>query len=357
MSDGKAEFETCTSVCQSGIAGSGEGQLSSPEAIAVDNSSSASEDPSAGDVYVVADAQYPNAVIDKFTATGQFIGRLTSKTEAETFGRIDGVTIDDSGSVWVDWESGPIEKFSDREVNELVSSEESEVLCQVAGLAVAAGGEALYMSHQRANFEEECPEQAPSEKAPAVVAELNAAGEPQTEALDNRNTTAVAVDNSRGREASGDVYLDNVTTLAAFNADGSPIQQFGAEAELSKGSGVAVDGATDDLYVADAGKNRIDVFTPAPPGPPRVDSVSSQNIDPTSTELRAQVDPDGLRTEYHFQYGVAECACEPVVVYRRADTVRRDRSKLWSTDRIRSGIGPEPGDDLLLSPGCEERRR
>lgn len=311
VSDGKAELETCTNACQSGIAGSGEAQLSSPEAIAVDNSNNPSDDPSMGDVYVVADAQYPNAVIDKFTGTGQFIGRLTSRTEAEAFGRIDGVTIDDSGSVWVDWESGPIEKFSDGVVNERVSSDESEVLCQVAGLAVAAGGEALYMSHQRANFEEECPEQAPSEKAPAVVAELNAGGQPQTEALDNRNTTAVAVDISHNRETSGDVYLDNVTTLAAFNADGSLIQQFGAEAELGKGSGVAVDGATDDLYVADAGKNRIDVFTPTPPGQPTVDSVSSQNINPTSTELRAQVDPDGLRTEYHFQYGVVDCASSP----------------------------------------------
>ena len=56
VKDGKEEYEICESGCQAGIAGDGKGQFDSPEAIAVDNSTSAS-DPSRGDVYVVADAR------------------------------------------------------------------------------------------------------------------------------------------------------------------------------------------------------------------------------------------------------------------------------------------------------------
>lgn len=309
VSDGKAELETCTSTCQAGVAGVGEGQLDSPEAIAVDNSANP-EDPSAGDVYVVADAQFPNAVVEKFTATGGYVGRLTSKAEGEAFGRLDGVATDLNGSVWVDWESGPIENFGDAEVNELLSSREPELVCQAPGLAVDATGEALYVNHQRANFEEECPEQAPSEKAPAVVAKLNTAGEPLIESLDRKNTTAVAVDLSNGQQSSGDVYLDNVTALTAFSADGTPIESLGAEAELSKGRGVG-SSLTGELYVADAGKSRVDVFVPAPPAPSTVDGISSQSLDSTSTALNAQIDPHGLKTEYSFEYGTVDCAASP----------------------------------------------
>ena len=98
VSDGKAEFETCTSVCQCGHRGLGRSAAELARSDRRGQLEQRSEDPSAGDVYVVADAQFPNAVIDKFTATGQFIGRLTSTTEAEAFGRIDGVS---DGRRWV----------------------------------------------------------------------------------------------------------------------------------------------------------------------------------------------------------------------------------------------------------------
>ncbi len=61
VSDGMGKFETCTSSCQSGIGGSGAGQLDYPEDVATDRS---------GGVYV---ADYFNHRIDEFSAAGAFI--------------------------------------------------------------------------------------------------------------------------------------------------------------------------------------------------------------------------------------------------------------------------------------------
>ena len=77
------------------------------------------------------------------------------------------------------------------------------------------------------------------------------------------------------------------------------------------------------MIVADA--NRVVVFGPAPPGPPMIDSVSSQNIDPTSTRLEAQIDANGIDTHYYFQYGTADCKVSPSVLHRRARRAGRHR--------------------------------
>jgi tripartite motif-containing protein 71 len=61
VSDGMSQFETCTSTCQTGIAGGGAGQLSTPDAITVDPS---------GHVYV---ADFDNNRIAEFSGSGTFI--------------------------------------------------------------------------------------------------------------------------------------------------------------------------------------------------------------------------------------------------------------------------------------------
>ena len=63
--------------------------LSEPEGIAIDNSSG----PSKGDVYVVDKSQ---GVIDKFSATGEYLFQLTGFATA-----VVGVAVDTSGDVWV----------------------------------------------------------------------------------------------------------------------------------------------------------------------------------------------------------------------------------------------------------------
>jgi hypothetical protein len=97
VKDGKQEFEVCERGCQAGIPGAGKGQVDLPEAIAVDNSTSAS-DPSRGDLYVVADGRLGHAHLEKFTAGGEPLGSIKQAgVEAKWEGALDGVAVDNSG--------------------------------------------------------------------------------------------------------------------------------------------------------------------------------------------------------------------------------------------------------------------
>jgi hypothetical protein len=122
VSDGASRFETCTSTCQTGIAGGGAGQLYEPLAVVVDPS---------GDVYV---AELYNWRIDEFSAAGSFIkaygwGVSDGASQFETctstcqrgeagggageFGDPDGVATDSSGDVYVaDYGDARIDEFS-----------------------------------------------------------------------------------------------------------------------------------------------------------------------------------------------------------------------------------------------------
>ncbi len=83
--------------------------LSSPEAVAVDNSGSAL-DPSKEDVYV---ADVGNRVIDQFTATGTYVGQLRETTGGALFGELRGVAVDAEGNVWVYDSNANIDEFTD----------------------------------------------------------------------------------------------------------------------------------------------------------------------------------------------------------------------------------------------------
>jgi NHL repeat len=322
VTDNKPEFERCEpgkglgGECHPGIAGTGLGQFSyeEPEAgktpaaigIAVDNS----KGPSAGDVYVVSETAAANEAVAKFSAAGKPLGRL--KTTDVT--PIGGVAVDAGGNVWAyEDEQKLIDKFSGAEPNVPMEAENIhlEVECGKPGFAVDAKAEAFYVGHERQLFEE-CRELGPSAKAPAVIAKTDKAGEPLIEGLDGENATGLAVDLFSSQQAAGDVYVDHLTSVAAFDSRGALIQQFGSEAEIKKGSGVAVTAEpTSKVYVVDAGTSRVDVFIPAPPGAPEVNGVSSQNISTASTELKAQIDPRGAETKYFFEYGTVDCKANP----------------------------------------------
>jgi len=319
VSDGKAEYEVCSSACKAGIAGEGQAQLDAPEAIAIDNSASPG-DPSREDLYVLSDTVAQNNVIEKFSSGGEPLGRLHLKSELP--GMLGGIAVDPRGRVWVsDLGSAPAElaSLNDAKENELLAGTPVQLECaETRGLAVDATAEVFYLSHQLAGLQGECPEVAPSPKAPALIAKLGSSGEVQSEAFDYENTSAVAVDiassagSPLGEAAKGEVYLDNQTSIAAFGADGSLIQRFGSE-QLSAGAGVAIDSRTGDVYVADAKADKVDVFEPEQAGPPTVDSLAFQDLSPTSTRLEAQIDPHGSNTHYYFQYGTADCRVTPAL--------------------------------------------
>ncbi len=315
VSDGRSEAEVCTASCKAGLAGEGAGQLDDPQAIAIDNSQSG-EDPSRGDVYVLADTAGPNGVVEKFSSAGEFLGRLQISSEA---GSLGGVAVDGAGTVWIsDVGTGEVVSFSDAVSNvQLAGSIKLEVQCEVPGFAVDAAGASFYLAHQFEDLEQECPEAPPSQKAPAVIARLDAQGQTLSQALDYQDSSGVAVDlasgasSPLGEAAKGDVYVDNGTSIAVFDPGGSLLQRFGDPEQLTKGTGIAINPRTGQVYVADVSADRVAVFAPETAGPPSVDSTSFENVSPTATRLFARVDPHGADTQFYFQYGIADCASTP----------------------------------------------
>jgi NHL repeat len=317
-----------------GYAFSSEFKVRSPIAIAVDNSASTS-DPSRGEVYVVggkekeAEAEAhevvyeysPSAkeVVHRWTAFKAKVGGETEELELED---ISGVSVDANGLLWVYWETeGLIDGFSKQaskgEQSRLVwepglrrSPEiESKFECFARPVfAVAPAGDSFYAGYERENAGEECPGEFLEAPDPVVVAKLDAT-QPSPAALRDelvsQNTTGAAVDPS-----NGDVYLDNVSSISALTAQGTLIQRFGS-GQLAGASGAAVDASTGQVFVAEPGEDKVVVFAPEGPGTPVVDSVTSQALSPTSTELRAQIDAHGREAEYEFQYGTSDCVTSP----------------------------------------------
>jgi NHL repeat/WD40-like Beta Propeller Repeat len=294
--------------------------------IAVDNSTSAS-DPTPGEVYVAgagsaeeAEEGERNALFVYSPAKGEVIRKVHTfkfkekgEEEEEEFEEsISGLSVDATGMLWVYWEEeGVIDAF-EKQLNgagnsklqwipSLRRSMEERFECW-------ARPEAFYVGYERRNSDEECPGESEEAPDPTVVAKLGEdAPYPQTliAEIDHRNTTGAAID-----PANGDLYLDNVSSVAAYTPEGVLIQRFGI-GQLSSASGVAVDSAAGEVLAADRGEDRVVVFGPeATPGPPAIESVSSENLTPRSAELRAQIDPHGAETEYHFQYGTSDCATD-----------------------------------------------
>ena len=355
VSDGVKAFERCTSACRPGLAGFAKGEFDHPVGIAVDNSSGS---PSQGDVYVIANRTATKAVIDKFSPEGQLVGRLIAKKEEKEAveGIIAGVAVGPDGSVWVERESEGeefvLEHFNNQApTNHLLGTPRPLEIPLLEGPRPVRPGFAvdsednLYVTYEPGGEDlEEIEEEeeainrvekarkrkheppaglraeGPCERNTCHVAKLAIVQQPgfAPEALplsfeiDGENSTGVAVDLSSGAQASGDVYLDNVTSANAFTSSLGLIQRFGSE-QLQRGTGLAVDAASDEVFVADAAAGRIDAYIPSPPGPPVVESgtVLAAQVSADGAELRATIDPSGVATHYRFQYGPVSCAASP----------------------------------------------
>ena len=209
-------------------------------------------------------------------------------------------------------EAAAIERFSNavKNVREQGAELLAEVECPEPGFALAEGSEGFYLDYEGVNFEDTCASETGSRLRNVVAGKVGGEGEVLLSALDPQETGGLAVE-----PASGVVYVDNGSSVGAFDPSGSLIRRFG-EGHLTGGAGVAVD-AKGDVYVADRASDEVDVFTPAPAGPPAVDRLEAQNLPAAdagaAVRFSAQIAPDGADTHYYFQYwtGSVDCASEP----------------------------------------------
>ena len=226
--------------------------------------------------------------------------------------------MDASGRLWADYEEeGSMAGLNDAETNKAIPALHTEdalglleglgvepCLAQ-PGFAVGPHDEAFYVGHEREDGLEECREHA---SAPTAIAKFEGSasagiGKPLVASLDRESATGVATN-----QATGEVYVNNGTSIAAFTADGRFSQRFGS-GQLSGAGALAVDAQTDEVFVAE--EHQVAVFKPEEAGTPVVDGVSARVVSANSAQLSAQIDPRGERSEYEFQYGTADCAETP----------------------------------------------
>jgi hypothetical protein len=332
--------------CEAGTPGSGNGaekfnlgagRMISPEAVAVDNSTTS---PSKGDLYVVAALVPEKSYVYKFGPAGEYLGHLTTHAEAEVDGRPEGVAVDTSGKVWVDWSEGQVVDFTNGEPNKRVTKEEEFAV--EGGSAPTRPGFAVD-SHDNlfVNFEpeekfevagegkeseegkaagggEEC------ELAPCFVSKLTSVELPEAEpaALAPGDALLKGIDAGVIKSIAAEMTTDNVyvaqtTSVGAFTSDGVLIQRFGS-GQLTKAAGVAVNAKTGIVYVTDSATGKVLLYGLEAASKPAVSSLSASKVSPTTATLNAIVDPDGSPTSVTFEYGTSTCtgggSCTSVAV-------------------------------------------
>jgi DNA-binding beta-propeller fold protein YncE len=291
--------------------------FSEPEGIAVDNActlhkprltesttpSCATFDPSNGDVYV---ADIGHNVVDKFTASGEYVGQITA-TPAGSFAHLYGVAVDSVGKVWT-FEtptSGPERTLADSFSNALVNQYLAPSSKELAGLGVGSPGLGQPETGFAVDSEDNLyPLLNRSAKGTEVIAKFNASGEVLNRALardpgeieNGRGALRVAIELS-----SDEAYVLDTETVTRYTTAGAEAESF--KLANMHGGGVGVNAATETLYVTDSAAGVVDIFGPEPPSAPAVESESVSKVTAESALLRADIKPHGAATEYVFEYG------------------------------------------------------
>jgi hypothetical protein len=302
--------------------------LSSPQAIAIDNSTSPL-DPSRGDVYV---ADGGHNVVDKFGPEGAFLGQITTGNERAPLSAPFGVSVDQEGTVWVYQESKEIDSYSNGEQNPFSASLRAEVFRHVTPAFAAATSEQLYAGSS-------------SEEGAKFISKLNVRGERIVTVMATgfeERESGVAVE-----PPTSDVYIDTLSretggTWSVALFDNAPectsssfpctpsllasslLERFGS-GQITEGSGIAVNAASGSVYVADPGAQAVRVFL-ALPKP----NVALRTVDAASESaaLNGAVNPEGAAVkECFFEYG------ETTEYGKLAPCVEPDASEIGSSPR------------------------
>jgi hypothetical protein len=334
-----------------GSSGSGDGQLSSPQGVAVNSTSH--------DLYV---ADTGNARIDQFTSTGTFIRAFgadvggsgvdvcTSGCVAGTPGSAPGafttpafISIDNSagpsaGDVYVaDSATHLVSKF-DSTGNLITAWASGGQLSgstatdgpfgQLAGVAVDGSGnlfaydtaaemfefaqDATFVTDFNSGFgvsltgiSVDSPGNLYIVRGSPFVQKISSSGSDLGQITADPNATGLAADPS-----TGDLYVDNAGNLIdhydsscdpSVSSPCAVADSFGS-AHLSGAAGLAVDSSTHAVFAADTGNARVDAFT-GPVTLPDVSTGSATNVGPTAATLDGTVNPDAIAlTDCHFDY-------------------------------------------------------
>ncbi|HTC61076.1 MAG TPA: 6-bladed beta-propeller [Solirubrobacteraceae bacterium] len=262
-----------------GSRGNGNGQFKEPTLIAIDNSTGLP-----GDVYVLDTSRNRVQVFD---AKGDYLRQISGEYVQQLIGvneAITGVAVDSTGNLWLIQASGGLEEFPPGGV------EPGRYLGTFANQSRGGVGHLALDSSGHLYALENCGCIAKSESSIAEVAVFGSRG------------LALTID-----PASQDLYVDDGSAVTHFlspNSEGTLNDSFGQGGPnvLRAGLGIAVNGASGDVYVAEDAANRVDVFTPAKIAEVGIEPASG--VVQTEATLHGTVNPDGLSVSgCEFEWG------------------------------------------------------
>jgi hypothetical protein len=278
-----------------------------PAAIAVDNSTSPS-DPSRGDLYVL-DAGHE--VIDKFNANGEALPPITGPFSFPPLG----VGVDASGNIRVDVR-GPYRGDLAVEVFDAAAANGPGVLVSQIQADSESGGTQVYGFATGGEPGADYPLLSPC----GCVAKLGPHGELYGRVDGGSSAVAAAVD-----PASGHVYVDDQSSVGEWDtgemngrpplarnepekdvkSTGTFVSSFGSF-QLSGSSGqggIAVNGASGNVYVSNPADGKVYVFGGSAPV---AVAGTAADVTQTSATLRGTVDPRGVPVQScRFEYATS----------------------------------------------------
>lgn len=305
------------------------GTFQEPEQIAVDNCTNqllgttctTAEDPSVGDVYVTDKG---HKAVDKFSATGEYLGQLTemkvcrnrsAPCEVVAFSQLGGLAVDSAGNLWVEEafpEYEPIEKkhFLPFYMDEFSSSGVPERA--VAGYDKEFGRGGMVVE-PNGDFDVISLD---GQLVHAEVQVFEVAGEAREELSHSSiglgyDTTALAIVPSTSDQLPRDVLADyggsSLLYAPIVEREQQPLEAFPGETVpkgfegLSGSDGLAVN-ASATVYASEYGADRIEIFEHA--SVPHVITEPPSGVSETALTLHGSVNPGGEAIEKcYFEYG------------------------------------------------------
>jgi hypothetical protein len=374
VTDGSDELQTCAAPdpCQEGLYGSAPGQLRHPNAVAIDNSGG----PNDGLVYV-ADTSGPGGLGSEeiglnqvlvFEGDGTFVRKIDgSGTPSGTFLRLPfrgAVSVDGSGFVWVADRTtlsfdAPtrLMRFSNQPGNSYVGGSEWSPLLDSPGEVITPRPTRVFSF--TAN---------PKRLGVYISAPVNGSCCRLLETAHGsvfKSIESVDEDAELTTDpATGHVYVSNGTDIREYDAENIQIvgDAFGSS-KLSSIKGLAVNGATSTVYVADPFQPKVIAFKPRIV--PDLHTAAATEIGHTSATLHGEAAPDpgegGDVTECKFEYGLttdygSAVPCEPSTPYSTSTQVEAELTNLTMDAvyhyRLVAGnsVGLNFGSDMTFVP-------
>lgn len=247
VSDGKEEFERCTSSCRAGLSGGGAGEFTDPEGIGIN--------PETGRLYVGDDGQ---SRIDVLTSTGVPLSTFAYYGTYEHLKEPHGVTVAPNGNVVVaDTGNGNIVEFNPEGEYIATYGKPGTGAGEFEGVTgVAVVGTDVYAT----DVENEKVKEFELEGNHQLVTEFGKTGSNKGEFTYPWAITYDPLTEKLMVSSYGDGRIES------YSLTGTPGEEFGhqgsASTDFDGPSGIAINPATGAAYIADELNNRVDEWAP-----------------------------------------------------------------------------------------------